>query len=136
MEINITKIFNELTNGGSHDCSGSIMTHGNNAAMDTWNNSKDTAKSNQILNTPKEYAAFIEHMQAMGFGDDEEKSMYTWPLVELNALFIQLISGDINESDALENHDFIEYEKESEAGQVAGAIYKGDDQEIYYYLGS
>lgn len=133
MEINITSYF---THVHSNLCSGSMATHGKNVAQTTWANSMMAAGNIEkpLLSNPEEIKAFIEHMASMGFSDAEE--MGNWPANEVQALFIQLISGDINEnehlSDDLDDCDFEAYEGDE---STASSIFKGDDGQVYYYLG-
>ena len=134
MDINITAFFNDCN---SHDLSGSVATHGQNVGLTTWLACKDSAEkmAPPLLNTQDQYKAFTLHMDSMGFS--EAGTMTDWPLVELNALFLQLIAGDINENEHLDSDllecDFVAYEGDE---STSGSIYQGDDGQIYYYIGS
>ena len=123
MEINITQFYN---NENTHDFSGSIATHGENAARDTWNAAKNGP---MLLDTPEKLSA----MQA--WADSSGGDFGVMDDVELNALFIQLISGDINEMQGLCGDDWAEYEALSQEGTVGGRLFIGDDGNVYYYLG-
>ena len=78
--------------------------------------------------------AFKGHVRGFGAWSDEE--IDTWDNIELNALFIQLISGDIREC-SLSNSppDWEEYERECEGGgECSSNIFCGIDGNIYYLL--
>lgn len=126
MEINITAFF---ATANPMDFSASIAEIGNNAAKFTWDNAKESGFN--LLDTPEKLEAMRKW--AIETGAWSAKEVSNWSAVELNALFIQLISGDIREKGGL---IWEEYQEESEAGQVLGALFQGDDNEIYYYLGS
>jgi hypothetical protein len=133
MEINITDF---VTRGETWDFTGSIATHGPNASRLTWDASLEEASATPLLTTEDQLQELRDHVQSMGFGDDVQ----SYDSIQCNALFIQLISADMREcgleiSD-IDSFDWQEYENECEAGQVTGAIFKGCDGNIYYYLGS
>jgi hypothetical protein len=130
MEININQYFeNELC---ARDFSASVAEIGNNAGQLTWGYALDEVEDVVLLTTFEQCAAFIEHMTSMGM-DNVDKMNGT----ELNALFIQLISGDIRESEGLSECpiNWELYEQESEAGDISSRIYFGTDNNYYYYLG-
>lgn len=132
MEINITKYFNnELC---PSDFSASVAELGQNAGQLTWSYANEESQDTVLLTTFEQFVAFIEHIDSMGF-EYEEHSMNG---AELNALFIQLISGDIRESEGLSCSpiDWDLYENEAEQDQVSSRIFKGTDDNIYYYLGA
>jgi hypothetical protein len=133
MEININQYFeNELC---PSDFSASANEMGNNAGALTWAYSNEEVEDTILLVTFEQFAAFIAHMESMGmdFSDDDKPMNGT----ELNALFIQLISGDIRESEGLDQSpiNWELYEEESREGQIASNIFLSDDDNVYYYLG-
>jgi hypothetical protein len=132
MQINITRFFNEAP---VFDFSHSQMEGGPNAGPETWNNAKDAAAESPLLTTPEQLDALREYVKGFGAWDDEE--IAAWSDNEVNALFIQLLSGDMREA-GLDNEPdedaWKEYESRAEAGQCQSNIYKGDDGEIYYSL--
>jgi hypothetical protein len=133
MEININKYFdNELC---PSDFSASVAEMGQNAGEYTWNYAKEESQDILILTSFEQFAAFIEHMESMGMDFSEDDKPMNG--MELNALFIQLISGDIRESEGLSECpiNWELYAEESEAGQVSSRIYFGTDNNHYYYLG-
>lgn len=134
MEININKYFeNELC---ASDFSASVAALGNNAGQLTWSYAKEEAQDTVLLTTFDQFAAFIDHIESMGFDFSEDYKPMDGK--ELNALFIQIISGDIRDSEGLSESpiNWILYEEESQAGQISSNIFKGTDNNIYYYLGS
>lgn len=135
MEINITELFNSIC---PSDFSASIAEIGYNAGRDTWLASKEEAEDTQPINTQEQQDAFISHMSNIGYSEADE--MQSWSSIELNALFIQLVSGDMREflagfSIDAENWDWIQYELEVIQGNCCGNMFQGVDNEIYYYLG-
>lgn len=133
MEININTYFeNELC---PSDFSASAAERGENAGLYTWAYAKEESQGTVLLTTFDQFAAFITHVESMGFDfSEDEKPMNG---TELNALFIQLISGDIRESNGLQENpiNWALYEDESKEGQISSNIFLGTDNNIYYYLG-
>jgi hypothetical protein len=130
MEININQYFeNELC---PSDFSASIAELGNNAGQLTWGYALDEVEDVVLLTTFEQCAAFIEHMTSTGM-DNVDKMNGT----ELNALFIQLISGDIRGCEGLDQSpvNWELYEQQSEHGNVYSPIFLGTDNNVYYYLG-
>jgi hypothetical protein len=127
MEINITRIF---TSGeySPMDYSASVAEIGNNAGKITWNNALESSEDYSPLDTPEKLEAFRDHVE--GFGAWSEEEIAAWNVTECNALFVQLVSGDIREAGLdVDNPDWDEYEANDN-------IFQGIDGEIYYYLGS
>lgn len=127
MEINITQFFNE---GGHSEYSGSIAERGKDAARETWVNATTRAGREPTLLTAEAMLQWRRDLRDMGFGEVPNDT------VELEALFIQYVSGDIREFESLCGDDWEEYQRLSERGAVSGRMYRGDDGEVYYYLGS
>jgi len=70
------------------------------------------------------------------FGAWSEDEIRAWSDQELNALLIQMISGDMREADLdADAPDWDKYQQDSESGRISGRIFKGDDSQIYYYVG-
>jgi hypothetical protein len=125
MEINITEFY---TVADPATYSASAAELGDNASAITWNAAKE-ADFNLLDNADK-LDAMRAWARASGGWDAAE--IAAWTDNELNALFIQLISGYIREKGA---DTWAEYQERSEAGQVSGALFEGTDGAIYYYLG-
>lgn len=136
MEINITAFFESAE---TFDFSASKAERGDNAGRDTWNNAKREAAENPLLTTEEQLDSLRSYVK--GFGAWDETEIAAWSPVECNALFVQLISGDMREMESLctlDNGeiDWPEYERLSQAGTISANIFRGDDDQIYYYLGS
>jgi hypothetical protein len=112
--------------------SGSVATHGANAAKQTWSNALKQAASKPLLTTEEQLQALRDHVQAMGFGEDVQ----SYDADQCNALFIQLISGDMREAQ-MDDYDLTgedediafdwgEYYERVSEGQISGNIFRGD----------
>jgi len=131
MDIDITRFVLDLD---PYEFSASFAEIGPNAARITWGNAKEQAKDSPLLESEEELQALRDHVQGMGFGEEVQQ----YGAEECNALFIQLISGDMRESGMdgdMESFDWEEYHEQCEAGQLAGRIGQWDDGRIGYYLG-
>jgi hypothetical protein len=134
MEINITEFF---YNECPRDYSASVAELGRDAGKLTWDYSNEYVEENPppMINSPEQIDNFKDYIET--FGAWERDEIEAWTNTELNALFIQLISGDMREyQDDVETWDWEEYEKLCEAGQCSSCIFKGTDNQIYYYVGS
>ncbi len=131
MELNITAYStNDLT---PKDFSASRAEIGDNAGRDTWNAAMEESEDLTLLKTSEEIEALKADVISMGMEEEEIQALSNQ---ETNALFLQVISGDIREcSEYLEQSpiDWEGYEKEENKG---GRLYQGIDNEIYYYLGT
>ena len=130
MELNITRFFNEAT---PRDYSASVAEIGRNAGADTWRAACDDSEDYNLLDTDEKREAMREHIKSFGAWDATE--IAAMDNVALNALCIQMISGDIRESMYLEETpiDWDAYERDENERH---SIFKGIDNEIYYDLGS
>ena len=135
MEVNITRF---VESAEPFEFSSSIAERGQNAGPETWHNAKREAASAPLLTAEDELEEFREYIAGFGAWDDEEIAAMSD--TDLNALLIQLISGDIREAglDACDPEDFdwVRYEQEQEEGRISGNLYRGNDGQIYYYVGS
>lgn len=133
MEIDITALFNEQD---AFNYSHSRAEGGASAGKDTWRAAKARAAREPMpLTTPEHFDALRQWAKETGAWDETERN--AWTDEDCNALFIQLVSGDMREA-GLDNdpddEDWREYEEMREAGQCAGNIFKADDGTIYYEL--
>lgn len=133
-EIDITDF---VTNTDTWKFSGSIATHGPNAEPNTWNNAVREATESPLLKTEEELDALRQWAKETGAWDDEH--IAAWSPEECNALFIQLVSGDMREA-GMDNYDVDEfdwedYQQRAEEGQISGNVYRSSDR-IFYYLGN
>lgn len=131
MEIDITEFFNSAE---PYEFSASCAERGPNAGPETWRNALEEGARTPLLTTPDQLDALRDHVR--GYGAWEREEIDAWSPTECNALFIQLISGDIREAriDGLrvEDVDLIEYEKFCE--NSGGSLTISGDR-AYYYLG-
>lgn len=130
LEINITQFFNTAA---PQDYSASVAEIGNNAGADTWRAAcDDVADYGPMLATPEQLQALRDHVRGFGAWSDEE--IAAWSDTECNALFIQLVSGDIRESPLAEG-DWVQYQEWAERCVCSSNIFRNDDGQIFYTLG-
>lgn len=102
------------------------------------NGGKHGANSVEEAETIARADALHEHVKGYDAWDREE--IDAWSPDECNALFIQLISGDLREAGLddceTDEFDWQGYEERQAAGTVNSNLYRGVDNEIYYYLGT
>lgn len=132
MEIDITKFFN---NADPSYYSASVFELGQDAGRITWQNAKDSTKEYTFLNNQDKLDCFRDWIKGCGFSEAE-----TMNNEELNALFIQWISGDMRELEDIANAiwDSVEFWEEVEQlqqqGTISGNIFKGIDSKVYFGL--
>ena len=137
LEIDITDF---VANECPRDYSASIAELGPTAARDTWQAAKDNAPDWNFLDTVEKQDAFAQYLRGMGFGDGAVDDEWMRNAAELNALCLQEIASQLREAEngrAVSEWisvDWDEYRERSEAGQVSGALYCGDDGRIYITL--
>ena len=131
MEINITEFFN---GADPSEFSASKMERGEHAGRETWNAAKIEGEDSPLLKTPAEIKALRRYVEEFGAWDDKE--IAAWSNIECNALFVQLISGDIRETGmyAGDSWDWEEYERGAEAGHWRGNLFRADDGDVFYSL--
>jgi hypothetical protein len=131
MEIDITSFFE---NADPFEFSHSIAEDGPNAGPETWQAALKEGAETPLLTTPEQLDALRDHMRGYGAWEDDE--IDAWSPAECNAMFIQLISGDIREAglegQEIDEIDMKEYEKFCE--DQGGSLYFSADR-AYYYLG-
>jgi len=131
MELDITTFFNEAS---PMDYQASIAEIGNDAARSTWQAACDDSDDYLMLDSEEKREEFRTYVK--GFGAWSWGEICAWSDQELNALLIQMISGDIREADLdTSEPDWEKYQKDLESGRISGRIFKGDDSHIYYYVG-
>ena len=137
MEIDITRFFETAE---THDFSASVAELGQDAGKITWANAMREAEETPLLSTEAELDAMRQFARESGGWTREE--IAAWTAEEVNALFIQWISGDINEMHAswlLDDDGELDWQKVEQyqhEGRIAANIYQGDDNKVYFYLGS
>ena len=135
VEINVTSLINRFQDDNDldpMDLSGSVMEHGHNAGILTWNNCKDLATENTDLN-----AEILKHSQDVrdhftDYGAWSREEINQWTNKELVAIMLQEIAASYRE---LEANDFIE------DGSVSGRLFQCDIQghenygQWFFYVG-
>ncbi len=133
MELNITRFFNEAYPA---DYSASVAEIGTEAGRYTWLAACQDSKHYMMLNSNDKRQAFRDYVKGFGAWDDEE--IASWSNIELNALLLQMISGEIREFRELADSDWQQWQELAECGQVTGNLYSGSlstDGKVYYYVG-
>ena len=121
MEINITRFFEEAC---PKDYSASVAEIGSNAGADTWSAACEDSADFMMLDTDEKREAFKDYVRGFGAWTDEE--INAWSTIELNALFIQFVSGDIREHEVTVLPE----------GQSVESFYFGPNGQVYFYVGS
>lgn len=132
MEIDISEFFRTENH---EDFSASAMEKGPQAGRLTWAAAMQAAaEPGPMLDTEDKLQALRDYVR--GFGAWDAEAIAAWTPEECNALFIQLVAGDIRESgiDTLEP-DWATYQEDVESGRFSGNFYPGDDGRIWYSLG-
>jgi hypothetical protein len=130
MEIDITDFFNA---GGHMDYSASIAEVGPDAGRSTWRAACDDSEEYCLLDTPEKLEAAREYFR--GFGAWSADELAAMPDLEVNALLLQFIAGDIREfSEDVTAWDWAAYNDDAAAGRIGGSLFKGDDNRVYIYI--
>ena len=131
MELNITRFFNEEDPGLF---AASQAELGERAAEITWRASMQAGLTHRFLDTEDKQEEFRRFVK--GFGAWSWEEIVGWSDAELNALCLQFIAGDIREGrlDA-DSIDWAAYERDAKRGTVSGRIFRGNDNQIYFYVG-
>jgi hypothetical protein len=132
MEINIT----QLLTTDVFDFSHSRDEGGQNAGQNTWRAALEETKSAPLLSTPDQLEALRDHVKGFGAWNQEEIS--AWNDNECNALFLQLVSGDLREMgfdsfDDMTAEYWTEYESDENS---CHNIFRSESGELFYYLGN
>lgn len=137
MELQITKLFNGIC---PSDYSASVAEIGRDAGADTWRAAcEDSEDYSDLLEPEGAREALIEHLCNIGLTDAD--TLKPDDTEQLTALLIQLVAGVMRDfiptfgSTAVE-WDWDEYQNQCDEGTCSGCLYQGDDNEVYYYLGS
>ncbi len=126
MEINVTELVAE-------DCSSfsnSIHESGlKNIGEITWRNACEYARENMLCTTDAELDKLRDWIADFGAWDSEEIAAMSD--VELNAMLVQFVSGDVRES---EHYDSFEEYSEQAGGRLLKD--EDDDGKWLYYVGN
>lgn len=131
--LNISRFFNEAA---PRDYSASIMEISQTAGADTWRAAIEDSEEYLLLETAEQRAQFRKYIQGFGAWDKEE--IDSWTNTELNALCIQMVSGDLRQANLTPESgpdDWERYERRATRGEIAGNIYRNDKGEVCYYIG-
>jgi len=121
MNIDITEFFK--TEDASI-YSGNAIEYGQNVGAITWANSLAGAKTHKHLDNAEKRQAWREFVKESGGWTWKE--IQAWTNDELEALFIQWVSGDMREcglNDIFEDIDWDQYELDAEAGRCHSRIW-------------
>lgn len=132
MELNITKFFNEAC---PRDYFASVAEIGVTAQADTWRAACDDSNDFMLLDNEEKREAFRHWVKGFGAWDDEE--ILAWSSVELNALCIQVISGEIREFQELAEGDWQKWRELCDEGTCSGRLYGGElsvDGQVYFSI--
>lgn len=136
MELNITRFWNEAA---PRDYSASRAELGDDVGKVTWSHAVEDAPEYNFLDTDEKREEFRKYVKGFGAWSDEE--IAAWSDTELNALLLQMISGDMRdvpEMSGPQDWDWTKYEQFCEQGVCSGRLYGGPmstDGQIYYYIG-
>lgn len=128
MELNITSIIN---NANPFNYSASMAELGENAGKITWDAATcdaDTLLSGECFDR-EAYDTFFK-----GFGAWDKDERDAMSDTDFRALMLQFIAGDMREANIHANMTDEEW-AEYEASDNAGRIGRGDNGQVYYYIG-
>jgi hypothetical protein len=129
MEVNITELFNNVD---PSRYSASQAELGPDAGTLTWERAVDRVIHTRLLNHA-EIDTWRVYVRSSGGWSAEEVAAMTD--TELQALFLQWVSGDMREAglSAIANDaDWAQYEKDANDGTVSGSIFRTDDGQIFF----
>ena len=131
MELDITEFFNTAT---PSLYSANAMEMGDAVGQITWHNAWLSSMDYPMLRTDEQVEGFCRHVKSFGAWSDEE--IAAWSRQELNALLIQMISGDIREAGLdTKNPDWGSYEQGVQDGLYSGRLSHGHDTgEVFYNI--
>ncbi len=133
-QVNITRFF---TTAEHFDFSASVAERGSNAGPDTWHNAMREAAESPLLTEESQLDDWRVWLRASGGWDAAECAAFS--VDELNALFIQWVSSDVRVLEEICDDngeiDWAEVQTLQEAGNIPGNIYRGDDGQIWFYIG-
>lgn len=130
MELDITAFFNAAA---PIDYSASVAEIGANAGPDTWRAACDDSADYPILDTEDKRDAFREFVRSSGGWTNEE--IAAWSDLELNALCIQWISGDMREDGLSAETSLAEWMEYETDDSKLHRIFRAEDGRVYFYVG-
>ncbi len=133
-EINITAFF---TGAAPMDYSASVAEIGRTAGADTWRAAVEDSPDYMLLDTEYLRQEFRDYVR--GFGAWEAQHIASWSDVELNALLLQMIAGDMREVPEMEMGpnmsaaDWTKYQEFAESGIVSSRIFQSG-ADVYWTM--
>lgn len=137
MEIDVTDIVAEMTPLTARAVSGGWW--GADPDPDSrkhraWQEALRLASKHPVLNRQEDIAAMRTHL--LGYGAWEGEEVADMTAIELTALLVQLIAGDMHEgrlnAESTEG-DWARYEQDGHAGCVPSNLYRADYDGRFYY---
>ena len=129
MELNITNIIN---NANPFNYSASVAELGENAGKVTWNAANRDADS-MLSGENFDREAYDAYFKGFGAWDKAERD--TMSDTEFRALMLQFIAGDMREANIHSNMTDEEWEEYEASDNYAGRIGRGDNGQVYFYIG-
>ena len=137
MELDVTEIVQGLSMDTPRFISGSFQgawPDPDTRAQDAWSTALAFAAKHPVLNTPQAQGAMRTHLLGDGAWEGEEIADMT--AIELTALLVQLIAGDMHEgglnAESTEG-DWARYEQDGHDGRVPSNLYRADYDGRFYY---
>lgn len=138
MEIDVTEIVQEMTPLEARATSGGWF--GADPDPDSrkhraWQEALRLASKHPVLNRREDIAAMRTHL--LGYGAWEGEEIADMTAIELTALLVQLIAGDMYEGELhaeSTEEDWARYEQDGHDGRVPWNLFRGDDGRFYYDL--
>ena len=136
MEIDVTALF--AGDYAPRDYSASVAEIGADAGPTTWRHSCEDSADCMLLDTEEKREAFRSFVRDSGGWTDAEIS--AWPDIELNALCLQWVAGDVRETfDHVRAFSDITPQQWADAesrDDVPGRLFRADDGRIFFYIGT
>jgi hypothetical protein len=132
MELNISSFFATVT---PRELPSSVAESGPCAGALTWSASCKASMHHPLLDSDEKREAFRARVENSGGWDAEE--IAAWSDLELNALLLQWISGDLREMGIDDDTGAIDWDgidAMQQAGTYPSNIFKGSDGSVYFGL--
>ena len=136
MELDITDFFKSCS---PMDFAASVAEIGNDAGAATWRAACEESEDVQLLDSDEKREAFRAFVRSSGGWTDAE--IAAWSDLELQALCIQWIAGDMREpvgsdlSAETTDEQWADFEQQCQNCTCAGRIFRGDNGRVYFNIG-
>lgn len=130
--INITRFFDAAT---PSRYSASKAEIGENAGPVTWGNAVKDSSKWSFLDTDEKRDRFRDWIS--GYGAWSKEEIDAWSDLELNALFVQWIAGDMRECGmhkGMDDEEWVEITVKQVKGTYPSNIYRTEDGQVYFDL--